>query len=111
VNGSIKNMLALHTPERDWNGDFRKGFVTHEIEIMGHGRVRFEGYSWRAVLHEKACQTTLLPGQPVLILGRWRSTLTVLPLQCVLWENLLQQSWAILDRSTLEILKKYDGVW
>lgn len=104
-------MLALPLYNNDFNSDFDRGVVTHKIEIMSHGRVRFEGYSWRAKLCERACQTSLLPGQPVIVVRRINLTLIVLPLQSTLWDVLLQQSWSILDRPTLELLHKYDGVW
>jgi hypothetical protein len=102
-------MVALPLMQKNWHHPHR-GVVTKKIELMTYGRVQFDGYSWRASLHERACQTALLVGQPVIIVSRWRSTLTVLPVRCMLWDELLKQSWAILDRPTLEIMRQYDGV-
>ena len=87
-----------------------RGVVTHKIELMGYGRVNFEGYSWRAKLYARACQASLLPGQPIIVVERIRLTLVVLPMQSIIWHRLLQQSFPVLDRPTLEVLHKCDGV-
>jgi hypothetical protein len=104
-------MFALPLAINGLSRDVNRGVVTEKIAVMSCGRVRVNGYSWRAQLCERACQTALLPGQPVVVIHRQQITLTVLPLQSVLWDILLQQSWSVLDRNTLEILRQYDGVW
>ncbi|MEL7226177.1 MAG: hypothetical protein AAGL17_15370 [Cyanobacteria bacterium J06576_12] len=58
--------------------------VTDAVRIMDLGRVKASGYSWRAELYEKQCQTTLLPDQPALAIGRRGNILIIIPRHCLL---------------------------
>lgn len=103
-------MVASLLPEIRKARESQRGFVTRKIELLRPGRVRFQGYSWRAVMPESVYQAPLLSGQPVIVTDRQHLTLTVLPIQSLLWEDYLSQSWQLLDRAALELLHQYDGV-
>lgn len=65
-----------------------KGVVLEPIALFQFGRVNCQG-SWRARLYEIICQTTLLPGQPILAIGREGNSLIVIPVHSILWASYL----------------------
>ena len=58
--------------------------VTDAVRILDFGRVKANGYSWCAELCEEHCQTTLLPGQPALAIGRRDNVLIIIPRHCLI---------------------------
>jgi hypothetical protein len=84
-----------------------KGVVTEAIALFQSGRVNCHG-SWRARLHEISCQTTLLPGQPILAIGREANTLIVIPLHSILWSSYLEDFARFLSSTELEEVQRYD---
>ena len=62
------------------------GVVTKLIAPYQPGRVNCQGRSWRAKLYELNCQAALLPGQPIIAIGRESLTFIVIPLHCLLQE-------------------------
>ena len=87
MNESLSEFPTLTAPTVEM---FLKGFigvVTTPITLYQPGRVKCQGISWRAKLYEPNCQTTLLAGQPVIVIGRENLTFIVTPLHCPLQEQ------------------------
>jgi hypothetical protein len=53
--------------------------VIEPISASQRGWVKVKGVFWRAELHPLASETTLLPGQPAVALGRRNNILIVIP--------------------------------
>jgi hypothetical protein len=85
-----------------------KGVVLEPIALFQFGRVNCRG-SWRARLHEISCQTTLLPGQPILAIGREGISLIVIPVHSILWASYLDDFAQFITPTELEEIQRYDG--
>lgn len=66
-----------------------------ETDALQPGRINCQGYDWRAQIHAYSCHTLLLPGQPVLAVGRENLTLLVVPLHCILWDAYLSDEFSL----------------
>ncbi|NER78266.1 MAG: hypothetical protein F6K42_01560 [Leptolyngbya sp. SIO1D8] len=55
------------------------GIVEKEITLNDIGRVRCQGISWRARLHQPELANSILPGEVISVIGRENNTLLVLP--------------------------------
>jgi len=86
-----------------------KGVVKEPIALFQFGRVNCRG-SWRARLHEISCQTTLLPGQPILAIGREGLSLIVIPVHSILWASYFDNDFAqSITPTELEEIQRCNG--
>jgi len=87
------------------------GIVTLPIAPLQAGRVTIQGQSWRSQLYDLNCQTTLLPQQPILAIGRENITLIVIPLHCLLWDRYIDEFWSQLTDADIDVMRNYEHPW
>ena len=87
------------------------GLVTKRIERFQPGEVSCNGTYWRAQLHELHCPTALLPSQPVLAIGRKNTVLIVIPIHCILWDQIIDDFALSLTPSDLDNIYRYGNAW
>ena len=85
--------------------------VTRAVRALDRGRVQFNGNSWFARLYEINCSTTLLPGQPALVVGRQATTLIIMPLHCLLWPQYLDVQGPWLTDTDIALINRYERSW
>ena len=85
--------------------------VTRAVRVLDRGRVQFNGNSWFARLYETNCSTTLLSGQPALVVGRQATTLIIMPLHCLLWPQYLEVQGPWLTDTDITLINRYERGW
>lgn len=91
---------------------FSKGVacrVIEDVRALDTGRVKLNGNEWKAQLYELNCITTsLLSGQPALVIGRKGNTLIIMPLHCLLWPQYLEEQGQWPTGADIELMSRYD---
>lgn len=108
---TFSNDSFLSPSEVEFFSQGIEGVVTIPIALYQAGQIKISGQYWRAKLYDVNCQTTLLIGQPVLVIGREDIVLRVIPYHCLLWDLYDPEFLAILSDVEIGILRRYERCW
>ena len=87
MNEFLSEFQAFTAPTVEMFAEELNGVVTTSISLYQPGRIKCQGISWPAKLYTPIVQATLLPGQPVIVIGREKLTFIVIPWVCPLQKH------------------------